>query len=184
VNAVDFPGRFKVAMQRIEDAVPDRLCRAPGALLFAREGDDGTLIEAHLVSVDHEAIGSDVLTIHLTEPSITGDPGHIRVRYASGYAAEGWSGTIEWETRIEEDPPRTTVRVPLMFSHRKSGAEGEGRDGYLVVTGRPKGGIELSTIERTTWGFTTRTVVVPIDSSGVLLGARILARLAAADSVH
>jgi hypothetical protein len=177
-TGVSFRGRSSVAGQRMEDGVPDRFCRAPGEVLFARPNGDGSLADAHLVDVDPEALASDVLTIRVAEPDGLGEPGHVRVRYASGYVAQGWSGTIEWETVIAENPPRATVRVPLLFGQQAAASEGP-QEGHLVVTGRPSGGIEVSTIEKKHWGFTTRTVIVPVDSTGVLLGARILERLAA-----
>jgi hypothetical protein len=177
VTGVDFVGRTAVAAQRMEDGVPDRFCRAPASLVLARPSSDGSLADARLIDVDPEALASDVLTIDAVEPD-AGAPGHIRVRYGAAYAATGWSGSIEWEAVVAEDPPRSTVRVPLLFSQHARGAE-ETLVGHLIVTGRPERGIELSTIEQKQWGFTTRTVVVPVDSTGVLLGTRILERLAA-----
>jgi len=176
VTGVDFPARTAVASQRMDDAVPERFCRAPAALLFARPSDDDSLADAHVVDVDAEALASDVLTIDVVEPD-AGTPGHIRVRYGAAYATTGWTGSIEWEAVFAEDPPRSTVRVPLLFSQHSQGAE-EAVAGHLIVTGRPDGLIELSTIEQKQWGFSTRTVVVPVDSGGVLLGTRILERLA------
>src|SRR4029079_2606896 len=37
------PGRTTVAMQRLQDNVPDRLCRAPIEVMFARSNPDGSL---------------------------------------------------------------------------------------------------------------------------------------------
>jgi hypothetical protein len=177
-TGVSFRGRTVVATQRMEDAVADRFCRAPAGLLLARPNNDGSLADAHLIDVDLEALVSDVLTIRVAEPDGSGAPGHLRVRYGAGYATTGWTGSIEWETVIADDPPRSTVRVPLLFAQQIRGGE-EAADGYLVITARPANAIELSTIERKQWGFTTRTIRVPVDTTGVLLGARILDRLAA-----
>jgi hypothetical protein len=177
-TGVSFRGRSVVAAQRIEDAVADRFCRAPAELLLARPNTDGSLADAHLIDVDPEALVSDVLTIWVAEPDGSGAPGHLRVRYSAAYATTGWTGSIEWETVIADDPPRSRVRVPLLFAQQIRGGE-EPTDGYLVITARPANAIELSTIERKQWGFTTRTVHVPVDTTGVLLGARILERLAA-----
>jgi hypothetical protein len=178
VTGVNFRGRTLVATQRMEDAVADRFCRAPAGLLLARPNNDGSLADAHLVDVDPEALASDVLTIRVVEPDGSGAPAHIRVRYGAGYATTLWTGSIEWETVIADDPPRSTVRVPLRFAQQVRGGE-EPADGYLVVTARLKNAIELATIERKQWGFSTRSIRVPVDSTGVLLGARILERLAA-----
>lgn len=177
VTGVNFRGRTLVATQRMEDAAADRFCRAPAGLLLARPNNDGSLADAHLVDVDPEALATDVLTIRVVEPDGSGAPAHIRVRYGAGYATTQWTGSIEWETVIADDPPRSTVRVPLRFAHHVRGGE-EPADGYLVVTGRPENAIELATIERKQWGFTTRSIRVPIDSTGVLFGARILEQLA------
>jgi hypothetical protein len=176
VLAVAFPGRSAVAARRLTDAVPDRYCRAPAELLFVRGNDDGSLAEAHRVPVDEEAIASDVSRIDLAPPDVTGDPPHVRVRYTAAYATDRWTGTLDWEAVIADDPPRARARVPLLFDQQARDGE-TGRGGHLVITGRPTGGIELSTLERHDWGFATRTFVIPVDSSGALLGVRVLERL-------
>lgn len=178
VVEVRFPGRNAVAMQRIQDNVPDRLCRAPVQVLFARSNTDGSLAEAHLVNLDHEAIVGEIGATTLTEPDFSGEPGHIRVRYASAYAAPASTAMIAWETVISEVPPRATVRVPLLLLERAADTD-ESTESFLVITGRPSGGIELATLETRPWGTATRTILVPVDSTGVLLGSRILERLAA-----
>lgn len=175
VFAVEFPGRSAVAAQRLEDGVTDRYCRAPAELLFARGNHDGSLAGAHLVVVDQDAMASAISTIRLAPPSVVGDPAHIRVRHSASFAGDAWLGTIEWETVIAGVPPRATARVPLTFAHRPRDLDVT-KDGYLVVTARPAGGIELSTLERNDWGYSTRKFVVPLDASGVLLGARVLDR--------
>ncbi|HUQ81448.1 MAG TPA: hypothetical protein VM076_09935 [Gemmatimonadaceae bacterium] len=175
VYAVQFPGRLAVAQQRLEDGVPDQYCRAPAELLFARANEDGSLAEANRIAVDQEAIASEISTISLFEPgSVSAEP-QARVRYTALYASAQSTGSMEWEAIILDDPPRTTGRVPLLFEQHARG-ESEAKGGYVVVTGRPAGGIELSTLEQYKWGFMTRTFVVPVDASGVLLGAKILDR--------
>ena len=170
--SIQFPGRVTVAMQRLEDGVPDRHCRAGAELIFARANDDGSLAQAHRVPVDQEALVSEISRISLFEHATTGDEPQARVRYTAGYAGKDWTGSVEWEAIVVGDPPRPVARVPLMFEHRAQGAE-EPASGYIVLTGRPAGGIELSTLEQHRWGFATRTFVVPLDATGALLGARI-----------
>jgi len=175
VFAVQFPGRLAVAVQRLEDGVPDRYCRAPAELLFARTNADGSLAEAHRVAVDADAIASDISRVSLFEASPANAEPQARVRYTASYATAQSYGSIEWEAIILDDPPRTTGRVPLQFEQRARG-EADAKSGFIVVTGRPAGGIELSTLEQYKWGFATRTFVVPVDATGALLGARILDR--------
>ena len=177
VFAIGFPGRIAVAVQRLEGGVPDRYCGAPAELLFARRNDDGSLGEAHLVPVDREASWSEISTIIRSEPALTGEPPYLRVRYEAVYVTDRSRGSIEWEAIVGDDPPRSTRRVPLTFT-QQARDDDITEKGYVIITGRPAGGIELSTLEQHDWGFSTRTMLVPLDSSGVLPGARILDQLA------
>jgi hypothetical protein len=176
VFALYFPGRINMATARLDEGRPERFCRAPAEVLFARRAEDGSLAEAHRIVVDHDAIASDVLKLSFADADLTGDPPHIRVRHVGLYGTDRWRGSVEWETVIAGDPPLPTGRVPLMFSHARRD-KSRTTDGAFVVTGRPEGGIELSTLEQHTWGFSTRTVVVPVDSTGVLRGTPMLDRL-------
>ena len=173
IYSIQFTGRQAVALQRLEDGVADRRCRAPAELIFARANEDGSLAEAHRLPVDQEAITSTISRISLFESGTAGAEPEARVRYTAWYAGQDWVGSIEWEAVVVDDPPRTTGRVPLMLERRAQGAE-EALGGSVIVTGRPAGGIELSTLEEHKWGFATRTFVVPVDASGVLLGTSIL----------
>ena len=124
-----------------------------------------------------EASLSEISTIKRSEPDLTGEPPYLRVRYAAVYATDRSRGSIEWEAIVGDDPPRSARRVPLTFTRQARDVDVTD-GGYVIITGRPPGGIELSTLERHDWGFSTRTILVPLDSSGVLPGARILDRLA------
>jgi hypothetical protein len=176
VFAMHFPSRSALAAERMADARPDVFCRAPAEVLFVRRAEDGSLAEVHRVPIDHEAIASEISTFEVSPANVIGDPPHIRVRYTAVYATDRWTGSIDWEAVIADDPPQPVVRVPLQFALQTHGSE-EVRGGTIVMTGRPTGSVELSTLEQYDWGHTTRTILVPIDSSGVLLGARILTAL-------
>ena len=176
VFALSFPGRVKEASVRLEEGPSDRFCRAAAEVLFARRGDDGALAEAHRVVVDEEAIVSDITTLTFAAPELTGEPPRIQVRHVGVYATDRWRGSVHWQTSIEGDPPRPARRAPLTFGHRlRSGTETS--EGTLVLTSRSPERVELSTLEQHDWGFSTRRIVVPMDSAGALLGARILGGL-------
>ena len=176
VFAMHFPSRSALASERMADARPEVFCRAPAEVLFVRRAEDGSLAEVHRVPIDHEAIASEISTFEVSPATIIGDPPHIRLRYAAGYAMELWMGSIDWEAVIADDPPQPVVRVPLQFALQTHGSE-EVRAGTIVITGRPTGNVQLSTWEHYEWGHATRTILVPFDSSRVLFGARILSAL-------
>ena len=174
--ALSFPGRVTEASSRLEDGRSERFCRAASEVVFARRGDDSALAEAHRIVVDEEAIVSDITTLSFGSPELTGEPPQIRLRHVGVYATDRWRGSVHWETIIDGDPPQPARRVPLTFGHRlRSGTESS--EGTLVITNRARESIELSTLEQHDWGFSTRRLAVPLDSSGALPGARILGGL-------
>ena len=176
VYGTSFPTRYRLAEERMRGGRPELFCSAHGDVLFARKADDGSLIDVKRVAVDSEALATDISMLALIPGAATGDMPHMRVRYTAAYSGERWTGAIEWEVTIAGDAPRAVRRIPIRFEQQARGSE-EVRSGMLLVMGRLQGAIELATVEQYGRGYGTRTIRVPIDSSGVLYGTRLLERL-------
>jgi hypothetical protein len=175
VFALNFPSRIALANERIKERNPANFCRAPLEVLFARS-TLGAVVEVHRIPVDLEALASYATLLEIVPRSFNGEPPHVRVRYTSIYGSDRWWGSLEFETVIADDPPQSTARVLLQFAQENFGDKGSSA-GPIILTGRHAGGVELTTLEKHDWGYSTRSIVVPVDSLGVLLGVQTLARL-------
>jgi hypothetical protein len=171
--AVSFPSRTAIARETLQDADPAKRCRAAAELLVVRTSL-GILTGMQRMTVDAAAPASHVSGLELVRDAAEG--ALVRVRHSSTYGNARWIGALEWETIAAGDSLQPTTRTLLRFELRHLDAGSES-SGSILLTRRLPDAVELSTVERYEWAFATRTIVLPLDPSGVVEGTALLSRL-------
>lgn len=175
VFAVHLPARMEVSGARARDLRPENHCRAPADIVIARHTPNGSYRDTRRIAVDDEALATDVQEIESVVPGST-NAIVLGVEYAGTYATERWWGATTWAASIVADTANVQERVPISWVFDAAEDEKK-RGGLLIVTGRPRDALEITTFEQYRWGVASRTVIVPLDSSGALSGVTLLDKL-------
>ncbi len=175
VFAVHLPARMEVSGARARDLRPEAHCRAPADIVIARHTPNGSYRDTRRIAVDDEALATEVHEIESVVPGSTSAI-VLGVQYAGTYATERWWGAVTWAASIVADTANVQERVPISWIFDAAEDEKK-RGGLLIVTGRPRDALEITTFEQYRWGVASRTVIVPLDSSGALSGVTLLDKL-------
>jgi hypothetical protein len=174
--ALRFPTRVTTAMDRLRERSPSDFCRASTDILVAQRTPNGVFDGFQRITVGGDAAISDVARIELLPVTNQDDSARMRVHYTATYGTADWTGAVDWEEQISLETLRSTLRAPVAFRHVSEESTME-KPGTIVMTKRMQGGVELATLEKHSWGYTTRTITVPVAADGVLDGVRLLRHL-------
>jgi hypothetical protein len=173
---VHLPARAAVSNARARDLRPENHCHARADIVIARHWADGSFRDARRIAVEDEALGTEITEIDSPAMIDSADVALLGVQYAATYATERWSGGVIWQAAIIADSAAGGLRIPMSYAF-DAVEEATRKRGLIVVTGHPQGALEVTTLEQNAWGVATRTVVVPLDSSGALSGTTLLDKL-------
>lgn len=173
--AIRFPTRETTAMDRLREKAPADFCRVATEVVIAHRAPNGAFDAFHKIAVGQDAVISKVTRIELLPVSV-GDTAQLRVHYTATYGTEDWAGAVDWEELIAMESLRPTVRAPVGFRHITEASTLE-NPGAIVMTKRLERSLELATLEKHSWGHTTRTATVPITADGILEGVTVLRQI-------
>ena len=167
-----FRRRGGAALSALErSASADAQCRAPAELLLVRHRD-GAPPDVARVVIDDEAPWSRIITVEFGGSAQ--DPSILHVTYETGYASDGWLGTIAWAAAVSDAPARVVTRTPIQYGKRQAG-EGTEIGGILAISRPSADTLEVAASDP--FGVESRRRVVRLSARDRFSGYRLLGAL-------